>query len=263
MSVTPPQTRPTPTSPSSAPPSSASPSSASPSSASPSSVLESDLEQRLYAAIYQGIVERRLPPGAKLPEQQLSDLFGASRSKVRGVLSKLARDHYLDLVPNRGAFVARPSPQQAREVFAARRLLEAHMVREVARRCSSTSGGLSLLKSHLEREAEAHRRQDHRAAVRLSGEFHLLLAGLAGNAVLLELLETLISRSSLVIAVYGGPTLHACADDEHAVLLEHLSRGDADGAERFMLEHLEHIETSLDLKERGERTLNLRQALRL
>ena len=89
----------------------------------PSSVLESDLEQTLYSAIYQAIVERRLPPGAKLPEQQLSDLFGASRSRVRGVLARLARDHYVDLVPNRGAFVAKPSSQQAREVFAARRLL--------------------------------------------------------------------------------------------------------------------------------------------
>lgn len=218
-----------------------------------------EAELQLYEAIYQAIVERRLLPGAKLPEQQLCDLFGTSRSRVRQVLARLAQERYVEHKPNRGAFVARPSPQEARDVFTARGALERWVVSHLAGTLSSS--GAARLQANLRREAEAQRRGDHREATRLSGEFHLLMAELTGNRVVCELLGGLVVRSSLIIALYGGPVLHACGEDEHQRLLVALQGGDAAQAEAQLSEHLAHIVASLDLGARGERHADLRQAL--
>lgn len=222
---------------------------------------ESDVEERLYQSIYDAIVERRLLPGVKLPEQQLSDLFHTTRSRVRTVLARLAQERYLELKPNRGAYVAQPTPQEAREVFAARCVLEVHVVRELTGTLRPAQ--LEQLRVHLDREAEALRHRNHREGVRLSGEFHLRLAQLAGNSVVRDLLEGLIVRSSLIIALYGGPTLHACAEDEHATLLDYLCGQEPDQTAAYLREHFAHILNSLDLNGQNGRQTDLRRALRL
>ena len=75
----------------------------------------------IHARIYDAIVEQRLPPGTKLGEETLCEIFGVSRTMIRRVLQRLASEHVVEARPHRGAFVARPSVEEAREVFEARR----------------------------------------------------------------------------------------------------------------------------------------------
>ncbi len=220
-----------------------------------------DIETRLYRALYDAIAQRRLLPGAKLPEQQLSDLFGASRSRVRQVLARLAQERYVELRPNRGAFVACPPPREAREVFAARQVLETAVVRALAGHLSAEPE--AQLRRHLQAEAQAQQLGHQEEAVRLSGEFHLQLAEQAGNRVLRGLLAGLIVRSSLIIGLYGRPLLPTCAEDEHARLLDELIHGTPQSAEALLAEHFAHILASLDLEVRRDSQADLREALRL
>ena len=74
--------------------------------------------QRIVESVTTAIVERRLLPGTKLAEQQIADIFGVSRTVVRQALNQLSRDHLVVLEPARGAFVATPSVDEARQVFA-------------------------------------------------------------------------------------------------------------------------------------------------
>ena len=80
--------------------------------------------QRIVESVTTAIVERRLLPGTKLAEQQIADIFGVSRTVVRQALNQLSRDRLITLEPARGAFVAQPSVEEARQVFEVRRLLE-------------------------------------------------------------------------------------------------------------------------------------------
>ena len=80
-------------------------------------------ESTIYARIHAAIVERRILPGVRLVEDQLAEVFDVSRMRIRSVLQSLARDKVVTLHRNRGAVVAYPSVREAKEVFAARRLI--------------------------------------------------------------------------------------------------------------------------------------------
>ena len=73
--------------------------------------------QRIVESITTAIVERRLMPGTKLAEQKIADIFKVSRTVVRQALNQLSRDKLVTLEPARGAFVAQPSVDEARQVF--------------------------------------------------------------------------------------------------------------------------------------------------
>src|SRR4051812_8935590 len=79
----------------------------------------------IYRRIYEAIWAQELPPGTRLREDQLAKLFSVSRARVRKVLSLLAYEGLVQIEPNRGASVAKPSPEEARQLFAARRAIEA------------------------------------------------------------------------------------------------------------------------------------------
>ncbi|HLS42492.1 MAG TPA: GntR family transcriptional regulator, partial [Paenalcaligenes sp.] len=78
----------------------------------------------IYDRILLAITERRLLPGARLVEERLVEVTGASRTRVRQVLARLAHEQLVTLVPNKGACIASPTVEEAQEVFYTRRLLE-------------------------------------------------------------------------------------------------------------------------------------------
>ena len=152
--------------------------------------------QRIVDAVSAAIVERRLMPGTKLAEQRIADIFKVSRTVVRQALNQLSRDRLIVLEPGRGAFVRQPSEEEARQVFEARTLVEAGMVRALCSRITEVQ--LARLRAHLASEAAAIARTDVPGRTRLLADFHVLLAQALGNAVLAEVMGDLLSRSSLV-----------------------------------------------------------------
>jgi DNA-binding GntR family transcriptional regulator len=85
-------------------------------------------ETEIFSAIHAAITEQRLLPGARLTEEELAEIYDASRMRIRRVLLALAHTGMIDLPPGRGAHVARPSATEARSVFSARRLIEGQLL---------------------------------------------------------------------------------------------------------------------------------------
>jgi DNA-binding transcriptional regulator YhcF (GntR family) len=117
---------------------------------------DGDIEERIYRSVFEGVTRQRLAPGTKLPEAALCELFGVSRALVRKVLQRLAHDHIVELRPNRGAIVAMPSPEETRQIFEARRALEAALVRMAVR--NATKAEVAELRRHLKEEHAAMHR---------------------------------------------------------------------------------------------------------
>lgn len=92
--------------------------------------MGSSPEDMIIASVIDAISEQRLPAGAKLGEQALSDLFSCNRANVRRALASLAAQHVVELRPNRGAFVMTPSPKEAKDIFQARRAVERTIARQ-------------------------------------------------------------------------------------------------------------------------------------
>lgn len=202
-------------------------------------------DERIHRELSDAIVDHRVPPGTSLPEDTLASAFGVSRTVVRKALLRLGHEKLVELRPNRGAMVARPSVEEARAVFEARRVIEAAIVDAVTAR--ATDPALADLRTHLAREQEAEHAGDRHALIRLSGDFHRSLAALAGNDVLGEFVAELVSRSSLILALYQRRSSHPCSHDEHAGVLDAVARRDAATAKARMAEHLAQVEHHLDL----------------
>ena len=156
--------------------------------------------EMIHRDIVRAILEQRLGPGTKLGEDEVGAIYGVSRTIVRAALQTLAHDGIVVIEKNRGAFVAHPSVREAREVFSARRLIEPVLTEMAVAACDAAAA--RLLAEHLELEREAQRAGDEPSAIRLSGEFHLVLARIAGHDVYADFLEELVARSSLIILLY-------------------------------------------------------------
>lgn len=199
----------------------------------------------IYERILGAIMEHRLAPGTKLVEEKLAGIFGVNRTRVREVLARLAHEGLIITIPNRGAFVASPTPEEARQIFAARRMVEPALLRHL---CEHTRPDhISRLRAHVEDEARARASNDRRAIIRLSGEFHLRMADMAGNAVMSKMMRELVSLTCLIIVLYDSPTAPACTHDEHGAIIDAIAEGRTDDAVATMLAHLHHIESVLDM----------------
>lgn len=209
--------------------------------------------------IWLSIAEKRLRPGTRLKEEQLAEIFDVSRARVRQALAVLEGDGLVTIVPNRGAFVSEPGVDEARDVFHVRKQVEARVIERLVDRVADAD--IHRLETHLAGEREADQRGDTSATIRLSGGFHLLLAELSGSDFLYGILRDLISRTSLITAMYRHRHLHNCGPDEHAALIGHIRARDRAGALAIMQAHLQHVEDELDLTEKVPTIRDLRQAL--
>lgn len=205
--------------------------------------------QRIVEAITEAIVERRLMPGTKLAEQRLADIFAVSRTLVRQALNQLSRDRLVTLEPARGAFVAMPSVEEARQVFEVRQMLEASMVRRLCK--TLTDSQIAELRAHVEAEAAAVSRTDVPGRTRLLADFHVVLARMFGNEVLAHLLADLLTRSSLIALMYQSSHSAQASLAEHVAIVDALEQRDVRAAARLTEDHLRHVESNLRLDPRA------------
>lgn len=200
-------------------------------------------DETIHQVISAALLAGRLAPGAPLRELALAEVFGVSRERVRKVLQRLGNERLLLLVPNRGAFVAEPTLEQAREIYEARRILEGGIVGFLAPLLSS--GDARQLRDHLKKETAAMERGDRAEGVRLSADFHYLLARATGSAFVENELQQLVSRTSMLVAVFEPARSMRCACEEHAEIVDALEAGNGAGAMKAMHRHLALIETRL------------------
>ena len=199
--------------------------------------------EQIVLSVTRAIVEHRLQPGTKLVEQKLGDRFGVSRTIVRQALYRLSELKLVKLEPARGAFVAAPSIQEAREVFAVRRMVESQMLRELIARI--TAADLRELHAHIQAEREAVQRIDVPTRTKLLFDFHVKLAQVLGNQVLTDLMQELVSRCSLISLMYQSADDAETSNAEHVYILQAIEARDADRAVQLLHEHLATVERQL------------------
>lgn len=216
--------------------------------------------ESIRARLREAIDTGRLPPGQRLPEERVATAMSVSRARVREALSQLALEGLIDLRVNRGAFVARPSVDEARHICEARMVAERAMARLAAER--ATASHLAQMRRLLKAEQAAWDKDDFSVAVGLSRDFHRTVAEAAGNPVLAEILSNLLSRSALTQAVYVARGRAGCLCDDHYSLLDAFEARDADRAETVMIAHINNMISRMDLAPMPE-DVDIEDALRL
>jgi DNA-binding GntR family transcriptional regulator len=199
---------------------------------------EHNAEERMYREVYDAIMEHRLPARTKLAEQSLGEIYGLARHGVRKVLNQLAADGLVDLEPNRGAFIASPSDKEAQDMFELRQTLEQMVLEKALEQAGSGSVDTRALRALVERERAAYMQGERSLWIRLSADFHIELAKLSGNDLLVEMLRRLVSRTTLLISTTDAPGNQPCSFDEHLAVIQALEQKDKARAASEMAHHL-------------------------
>ena len=200
-------------------------------------------EAAIHAILSRFLLAGSLPGGMKLGEHRLAEIFGVSRERVRKVLHRLGHERLLEIVRNRGAFTIEPDLREGRVVYEARRILESGMVAHLAD--NLTEAQIARLREHVEAEADAMRRGDQPTWLRLSGEFHFLLADMIGNPIVQRQAHELISRTMMLVKRYETTAGSACGCEEHRDIFKALAAGERNNAVKAMTGHLSLVETRL------------------
>ena len=207
-------------------------------------------ENFIVERIYKAVMEQRLAPNTKLSEARLCETFGVGRMRVRRALLLLSSQGIIKLQSNRGAYVACPDKAEANDVFAARMLIEPPLVRQLAQNPDNIK--LSLLIDHIALEDAARQKKERTEIIRLSGEFHTKLAQATENKFIFRMMRELVTRTSLIVGLFGSSENASCPDDEHSNILKAIQSQNPVLAEQLLMSHLDHIQSGLDMEARQE-----------
>ena len=198
--------------------------------------------------VVESILAQKLKPGERLGEQELADMFGVSRTLVREALMQLQARGFVEVRSRKGWYVVEPSIEQARDAFAARRAVEAGMLRESALIRDAgkpLQAVIRRLRQHVKEEQAAIDAADVATRTFLLADFHVCLAECLGHRVLCDLLRDLTARTTLVASLYQSKhnARESCAD--HGRIVTTLASGDAEAAAQMMLTHIGGVEDAL------------------
>jgi DNA-binding GntR family transcriptional regulator len=214
-------------------------------------------DENIYRQMLNAIVEHQLPPGARLPEDRLSEAFGVSRTGIRKVLQRLALEHFVVIEKNKGAQVNHPSKAEALEVLDSRLLIEPQLIPDLLTHWNAEqSERFRVMVTEEKRAEESNQLAD---SIQLTARFHYELATLAGNKVLANFVQQLCYRSSLILAAYGTRGSVGCECGDHSELLDLLDQGSKDKAQDWMSHHLKHIKSSLILDSKPEENIDFQK----
>ena len=193
--------------------------------------------------VVESILAQKLSPGERLGEQQLADLFGVSRTLVREALMQLQARGFVEVRSRKGWYVVEPSFEQARDAFAARRVIETGMLREAGKPLQSV---IRRLREHVAQERQAIAGADAATRSFLLADFHVCLAQCLGNRLLTDVMRDLTARTTLVATLYQSEQNASQSCDEHDAIVAALAGADLASAERLMAAHIGSVQEALD-----------------
>jgi DNA-binding GntR family transcriptional regulator len=199
------------------------------------------LEQDVYDAIRQSILDGDLQPGDPLVEAQLSEQFGISKTPVREALIRLKRDGLVESAPHRINRVATPTREDIVHACEVREWIESQLAALVARDPSDKV--LQGLKESIEAAEQALAELDDHAYVAAIRRFSDVLVESSGNRYAIEALERLRNTLSLIANVSRrAPTRRKRSIEQHRRIYRAIRRHDPEAAAAATREHLRSIE---------------------
>lgn len=205
-------------------------------------------DKEIYQEIFDAILSFRLRPGTRLTEDNLSKIFNVGRTTIRSAFLRLAQDHIIEILPNKGAFIASPSVKQSIDILEARKLIEVAIVKDVIK--YATQSDYDLLRRIVKAEQDNFNNEHTVEGLQLGGDFHLILAKISKNATLERIVTTLVPQTSLVIVQYENPEAPKCSYLEHFELIDVMQKGLVEKATELMHKHIQGIEARLKLEDK-------------
>ena len=193
------------------------------------------LDRRVSTCLKKAIASRRLLPGAKLGERELSDIFSVGRRTVRQCLLNVAASGLVTFEHNRGAFVRKPGLLEALEIYDSLTIIEQGIAVQLAGRLNSTIW--DQLRQQVERQSEAIDTEQHELANNLGEGFHSLFVSFINNTLIRKMHAQVTERTFLLRSLCTTRFDQCNLLKDHQMLIDYLEQGRLKKALRLIEVH--------------------------
>lgn len=200
---------------------------------------------RVYRDLRRRIRELALPPGLQLDKYRIAEEYGVSRAPISDAITRLASEGLVDIFPQSGSFVAPIRLEQLQQSLLIRTGLEVEVVRRVAPLVDQKL--LDALKTNLDAQAVAVKRNDNATLDDLDEAFHAMIMGVLKVPEadkLLDRMRAILDRPRFQTLPEGGRPADTYA--EHRRIYDALCTRDPELAGAAMRIHLVMVAKAID-----------------
>ncbi|WP_248579873.1 GntR family transcriptional regulator [Nocardioides sp. InS609-2] len=208
-------------------------------------IRRSSVREDIVEALRAALISGSMRPGEVYSAPALASDFGVSATPVREAMLELVREDMVEVLPNKGFRVRRPTDAELDELVEMRLLLEVPIMGRVAAAYVEQQRPrleeLRRLAVQIEGAAAEGNLVEY---IQLDTEFHTGFLALHGNASLVQTVRGLRGRSRL----YGLETLSRSGRlvetvREHAELIDRAIDSDVAGIEELTTRHIGRVRT--------------------
>lgn len=212
-----------------------------------------NLDQKVYSILKEMIMERKLLPGQKIPQEKLARDLGISRTPLISALKFLEQEKLVESVPRRGFFVRLFSREEMVYIFELREVLEGLAARRAASKISDSQ--IAELGGFFKKFKLQKNITDYRAYAREDRRFHNFVIDVGAKEFLKSILLTtnIISFSYQVLDSEGLIRPPNQTIPEHLAVIEAIRNRDPKAAEELMRQHFQKSLIYLKREINGER----------
>lgn len=200
--------------------------------------MTQSLKQKIYTLLKNKILNNEFSEGEYLEETKLAELFGVSRTPIREAINALASENLVQIIPKKGTFVTTLTPQNIKELFQAR-----HIIEPMAFEQAFPYLDFTVLLDYKEKFSLNIEKKDYKKLHELDYEFHSYINSMCRNKYLIKFLNNISDDFQRVRTqdffteqrTIGGA-------EEHILLIEQIVNGDIDSALTLFKKHISNTE---------------------
>ena len=180
--------------------------------------------QQVYEYVREKIVSKVLFPGNRIVEEELAEALHTSRTTVRNGIATLNYNGLVDVIPNYGTFVTKPTLSDMEQVYAVRTVLETEAIRLAVPRI--TEQALMRMQKNLEAQRELTSNYSMAKDVDLNSAFHQEIVQAAGNIYMEKYLRELYNKAAVFLTFYDTSVSNINSLSSHEQMFQALKNRD-------------------------------------
>lgn len=199
-----------------------------------------DSVEKVYEKVKGLAIDYHFRPGERVNEVELAAQLGVSRTPVREALNRLAKDGFMNVVPNRGFYSRDLTPEGVRELYEVRMVIEQSTFRFACLRATDEEiAATTAIWEEVSQHRPAQTEQDWAKIAEIDERFHMEIARISHNSWLYEMLDSLNSLSRFFRRIdLETPVRRNNAYDEHVEIIAALRQRDIEKGVVLIEQHI-------------------------
>lgn len=176
-----------------------------------------------YLYVKNQIITKMLFPGNRISDEDVAQATGVSRTSIRSAMMRLNYEGFVEMIPNRGTFVAKPNPDDLAQVFRIRRVLEIGAFEEAMER--RTPALLHKMEKNLKEQEKLLENYSKLDYIWLNKEFHWCIVEACGNLYYEKYLNEIYNKINTYMIFYDNAVANHSMES-HRTIYEALKARD-------------------------------------